>query len=216
MLDLYKTYDQYNIPFLELSTPSMYFALANMMAPAIKLLQKNINILSLIDDVIGSIQQIALNQIIMVGDPPKQYLITEQDKMDFLSIIGNIVGLPAFSMEFPNGFILDIDRVDINKFGDGGTIRSVSSSQYARCLQARFLKFFGAASVDNIFNSVVLVSQADPGNVTASFTGTKMIFTITTATPAIALLFLEYIDQYGYNLWVKPEYGTIEFNYVPI
>lgn len=216
MLDLYKKFNDYNIPFLELSTPDMYFALANMIAPAIKILQKNINILSLIDDVPGSIQQIAFNEIIFVGDPPNQYIITEQDKIDFLTIIGNIVGLPPFSMEVPNGFILDVDRLDIDKFGNGGTIQFIGSAQYARLLQARFLKFFGCASIDNIFNSVVLVSQTDPENVTASFSGNTMAFTIASTSPETSQLFLEYIDQYGYNLWIKPTYGTITFTYTPL
>ena len=214
LLNLYKTFDEYNLPWLETANEGMYFSDSRMLKPVIDLMQRNINILSLFDDIEGNILNISLKNKIIVSLDNYSYTLTESDKMDFLSIIGNLVGLTTFSIEIIDGFVLDQGKLDINKFGKDGTISSVKSYEYAKFILARRLKFFGVSSIDNIFNSVVYVSQEDSSNVSAIIAANTMTFTITTSNIPRTQLFIEYIDQSGYNLWVKPTYGTIEFNYV--
>lgn len=216
LLNLYEKFEEYNLPWLTPYNESVYYSDSKMIKPAIDLLQKNVNILSLIDDIEGYINKIAFDEIIEIISGDYSYILTESDKMDFLSIIGNIIGLRPFSMSTPDGFILDIDKLDINRLGGGGDIKIITSREYARCILARILKFYGVASIDNIYDSIVYVSQADPENVSASFSLNTITFTISSTNPQRTELFIEYIDQYGYNLWIKPTYGSINFNYMSI
>lgn len=215
-LNLYSEFESFNLPWLQSKNESMFFSNSNMINPALDILQKNANILSLIDDIELYLNKIAFNEVIEIFSGNYSYILTEKDKMDFLSIIGNILGLPPFSIQSQSGFILDVDQLDIGRFGQSGDVELIKSYEFAKFLMARILKFYGYCTIDNIYNSVVNVSQEPPSNVSADFEEDKIIFTISSRNIDRARLFIEYIDQYGYNLWVKPTYGTIEFIYVSI
>ena len=217
-LDVYKSFASYELDFLNINQDSNEFSLFNMARVFIESLQYNVQPLSLLNDIEGNLielSEVFYDSTIMVS--PSE-IITFENKMDFLAIIGDIIGLPPFSLVSESGFILDIDKLDVDSFDQSGGIQAISVSEYARCLLARRLKFFGSATLDNIYNSIQLVSQLDEDNVTATHASGTNTLVVTLTTPNIerARLFMEYKDKFGYNLWVKPSYGIVEFNYVSI
>ena len=221
MLNLNQSFQNYQIPYFNIgvnpteSTPNSDFNIVNIANPYLKYLQERFFMLYLTTDVFTYIEMMAAGTTISFQAPPNNYTLTDADKLEFLSFVGNIVGLQNFSLPTPTGFILNVSKLNVDRLGYIPAATLLTSSQYANILLARFYKFYSNCSLDNIIKTVQLVSQQPLSNITATISGLMLNFTINVTNYDVQTVkaFIEYLDPLGYNLWMKPSYGIVKFTY---
>lgn len=214
MFNFYNYFLQYQPPTLwGKGSDDLEFTPVNIANPLLFFLQQRYNINFLISDVYAYVSRIANNEIIVFDTPPNSYVLTDTDKIEFLSYIGNIVGLPIFVLPAINGFVLDVAALDINKLGSNNENETISAQEYANCLLARFYKFQSNTSINNIINSVGKAAQLSLSDMTVTISGDTINFTLP-SNSARTQLFIDYLDPKGYNLWMKPTSGLVTFTYV--
>ncbi len=178
-------------------------------------LQKQYFIQFMLNDFYSYMLKIANNETIEFKAPPNDIILTEQDKIQFLTYIGNIVNLPFFTVSPLDGFQLDVSQLDLSSFGGGANPSDITSSEYSNCLLSRFYRIYSNVSINNIINTVQLCSQTPLTGISVDTTSTPntIAFTITNPSPR-AEYFIEYLDSKGYNIWMKPQFGTVTFTYI--
>lgn len=222
---------QKQIPFFNIgydpnqTIPNNNFCLPNIANPFLAYLQQRFDIIYMISNADSPapgysslfyfLNEIALDHDIAFTAPPNTYTLTDADKIEFLSYIGNIVGLAPFSITENVGFILNVSKLDLGVLGDAITGVSLSPKQYANILLARFYKFYSNCSVDNIINTIQLVCGRALSDISLTISGVTMNFNITVTNDTVISTqsLLEYTDPLGYNLWMKPSYGIVKFTY---
>jgi hypothetical protein len=201
-------------PYQQKGSQELPNSLVNIANPMLMYLQQQYNIYFMLSDIIKYITMIANNEEISFETPPNNYILTDSDKSQFLSYVGNFVGLPIFALTPPTGFKLDFSQLDFDAFEDIPDPINITSQQYANCLLARFYKFYRNCSLNNIINSIQKVSQLPLSDITVTVVGSSINFYFNTEPGGVTQAFLEYLDMSGYNLWMKPTYGTITFTYL--
>ncbi len=216
MFNFYKQYNQYQPRFWRNNSSELEFSPINYSNPYLIYLQEKYNIQYLLQDFITNLRLIANNQPIIFNTPPNTHIFSDDDKKSFLLYLGNMWGLPIFNLEPIDGFILDSPSqgvLDEDIFGSNGLPAQISAQQYASCLLARFYKIYGSNSLDNIINSVQLVSQTPFSQIEVIITNQIITFNFGELANQEAKKFIDYLDINGYNLWIKPQYGLVIFNY---
>lgn len=163
---------------------------------------------------------------------PSALFSQTQYQLAILEFIGNIVNLPLFQLSIPICFTLS-DPIRGILSGDsytstyplgGGlstayTMQTITPQEYANCLLARCLKFYGCPSTNAILQTVAYAAQTNISNISFEISGLNVIITIN-SIPEDYLqkveAFMAFRDNYGEPLYIEPSYGEIEFvfNYV--
>jgi hypothetical protein len=161
--------------------------------------------------------------------PPWDTVIfTQQNyELSILLFVGNIVNLLPFKIAQPNIFTLNDPIRDILSgttftssypLGSGTSadfnLTDITNKEYANCLLARVIKFYGNPSFNSILNTVALVSQSNLTDISFEISGLNVIITIDNIPEDQFYLIsylLEFKDNYGEPLYMEPNYGEIEF-----
>ncbi len=217
MFNFYSQYNQYQPRFWKNNSDELTFSPIRYSNPYLKYLQEKYNIQYLMQDFIANLYLIAENQPIIFNTPPNIHAFSDEDKKEFLYFIGNIWGLPIFNLKATDGFILDNFShgvLDVDSFNASSVANEISAQQYANCLLARFYKIYGNNSIDNIIKSVQLVSQTPFSQIEVTISDKIINFQFGTLANSEVNKFIEYKDINGYNLWIKPQYGLVTFEYL--
>lgn len=214
MFNYYTYIQSYMAPYQQKGSIELPNSMVNIVNPMLMYLQQQYNVLFMLSDIITYINLIANNEEISFDTPPNTHLLTDDDKIQFLNYIGNFIGLPIFALTPPSGFKLDVSQLDINAFENFTNPQVITAQEYANCLLARFYKFYSNCSLNNIINSVQLVSQLPLSDIVVTVTGSVINFSLNVAPGGITQALLEYLDPKGYNLWMKPTFGLVTFTYL--
>lgn len=223
-LDFYQSFQKYSLPYQNLNSVYNEFSFLNVAAPFIQYIQNRFFMFYLCVDPIYYLNQIVNN--IPISFPtsyqssvePNFYTLTDSDQTEFLSFIGNMIGLPPFTLIYQTGFILGTSQLSVDAFGQADNAITIPSQAYANFLLARFYKFYNVANLDTIIKTIILVADVTLEDLVVTVDTQNINVQITfpsAAASATGQLYLEYLDPLGYNLWMKPQYGLVNFTYLP-